>query len=88
MSTKTLIFCVDKSLEETYNVLNDNKREVIKLAKGRMTENNSYVEREKRDSEELIEILERVPPERKSEVLGIVKGFALCAESHKTQEAV
>lgn len=41
---------------------------------------NTCLEQSKKDSEELLEILKKVPNERKGEVLGIVKGFALCAE--------
>lgn len=39
------------------------------------------LEQERKDSEELLEILKRVPENRKTEVLGIIKGYALCAEN-------
>lgn len=42
--------------------------------------NSFYLEKEKKESEEILEILKKVPEERKGEVLGIVKGFALCTE--------
>lgn len=35
----------------------------------------------RQDVKELIGILDKIPEERKGEVLGIVKGFALCAEN-------
>lgn len=44
---------------------------------------NDFLEKEKKDSEEIIEILGKVPADRKGEVLGILKGFALCAEMEK-----
>ena len=56
------------------------EREVIELSKERKTEPNAYIEREKRDSEELLEILKKIPPESKREAIGIIKGFALYAE--------
>lgn len=39
------------------------------------------LEHKKEDAAELISILNRVPTDRKKEVLGIVKGYALCAEN-------
>ena len=33
------------------------------------------------DAKELIGILDKIPEERKKEVLCIIKGFALCAEN-------
>lgn len=41
---------------------------------------NTYLDHERKDAEEFLEILKKVPKERKREVIGIVKGFALCAE--------
>ncbi len=43
-----------------------------------MQDNELNLKRE--DAKELIETLEKIPKERKAEVLGIVKGFALGAE--------
>lgn len=39
------------------------------------------LEHKKEDAAELISILNKVPANRRGEVLGIVKGFALCTES-------
>ena len=49
-----------------------------------MTEKTACVEcleRKKEDAAELISILNKVPANRRGEVLGIVKGFALCTEN-------
>lgn len=80
-STKTLKKTLTNGTMTLIMWSKETKREVIKLSKERKTEPNAYIEREKKDSEELIEILEKIPAERKGEVLGIVKGFALCAET-------
>ena len=45
-----------------------------------MTKLCESLEKKKSDATEFLEILDKVPEERKSEVLCIVKGFALCAE--------
>lgn len=42
-----------------------------------------YVEEIKDDAAEFLETLKRVPEERKNEVLGILKGFALAAETEQ-----
>lgn len=47
-----------------------------------------YLENKKEDAAELIDILNKVPEDRKKEVLGIVKGYALCAETEKEKEVV
>lgn len=46
------------------------------------------LEHKKEDAAELISILNKVPADRRGEVLGIVKGFALCAESDKREKEV
>lgn len=43
------------------------------------------LEHKKEDAAEMIRILNKVPADRRGEVLGIVKGFALCAESDKRE---
>lgn len=43
------------------------------------------IENKKNDAKELIEIISKVPPEKKGEVLGIVKGFALGLEASYTK---
>lgn len=44
---------------------------------------NTYVEKTKKDAEEIIEVLKKVPEERKGEVLGIIRGYALAAETEE-----
>lgn len=51
-----------------------------------MTKGNELSKR-KEDAKELIRILMAIPEDRKPEIIGIVKGFALCAESEKTRAA-
>lgn len=45
-----------------------------------MKNESKEIKKKKDDSRELIGVLETVPKERKAEVLGIVRGFALGAE--------
>lgn len=45
-----------------------------------MKNQSREIEKKKDDSKELISVLEKVPEERKAEVLGILRGFALGAE--------
>lgn len=46
-----------------------------------MKGNKNALSKKRQDAKELIGILDKIPEERKGEVLGIVKGFALCAEN-------
>ena len=41
------------------------------------------VEKKKDDAKELVAILNKIPEEKKGEVIGIVKGYALCAENQR-----
>lgn len=41
------------------------------------------LEEKKDDAKELVDILARIPKERKREAIGIIKGFALCAEKEE-----
>lgn len=41
------------------------------------------LEEKKDDAKELVDILARIPEERKREEIGIIKGFALCAEKEQ-----
>lgn len=45
-----------------------------------MTGYRESIEKKREDAKEMIEILEKIPKERKPEALALVKGFALCAE--------
>lgn len=76
LSTKKMKKIVDNVFFETYNVLNEHER------RQEMTET---IENKKNDAKELIEIISKVPPEKKGEVLGIVKGFALGLEASYTK---
>lgn len=46
-----------------------------------MKGSKNALSKKRQDAKELIGILDKIPEERKGEVLGIVKGFALCAEN-------
>ena len=41
------------------------------------------IQKKKDDSKEFIELLKRVPSERRGEVLGFVTGFVTCIENEK-----
>ena len=75
---------------ETLCVLKSTTRKEVKeyMKEENGKKDMSYIEKEKKDSEEILEILQKVPIEKKGEILGIVKGFALCAESAKVKEAM
>lgn len=48
-----------------------------------MKNNRNALSEKRQDATELIRFLETIPENRKGEVLGIVRGFALCAENEK-----
>ena len=43
-------------------------------------ESRNVLSKKRQDARELIEILDKIPEERKTEVLCVLKGFALCAD--------
>lgn len=43
--------------------------------------NRNALSKKRQDAKKLIKILDKIPEERKGEVLGIVKSFTLCAEN-------
>lgn len=70
--------CVDKRDKDPYNGVKGNRKGVtVAMAE------QVYVEEIKDDVAEFLETLKRVPEERKNEVLGILKGFALAAETEQ-----
>ena len=48
-----------------------------------MKNNRNALSEKRQDATELIRLLETIPENCKGEVLGIVRGFALCAENEK-----
>lgn len=48
-----------------------------------MKNNRNALSEKRQDATELIRLLGTIPENRKGEVLGIVRGFALCAENEK-----
>ena len=67
---------IDKVFKREYDVFKRNGSEVRKD----MTGYRESIEKKREDAKEMIEILEKIPRERKPEALALVKGFALCAE--------
>lgn len=57
-----------------------NKSQQEKEVRRGMTGYRESIEKKREDAKEMIEILEKIPKERKPEALALVKGFALCAE--------
>lgn len=51
-----------------------------------MKRSENALSKKRQDAKELIGILEKIPEDRKGEVLGIVRGFALCAESENASK--
>lgn len=49
------------------------------MRKSRIRQDTLAKKRE--DAKELIDIIEKIPEEKKSEVLGILRGYALCSEN-------
>lgn len=47
------------------------------MSNKKKTTENTHLDQERKDAKELLEILEKVPEERKREAVGIVKGFVL-----------
>ena len=44
-----------------------------------------FICKKKDDAKELVAILNKIPEEKKGEVIGIVKGYALCAENQRVR---
>ena len=44
-----------------------------------------FYTKKKDDAKELVAILNKIPEEKKGEVIGIVKGYALCAENQRVR---
>ena len=45
-----------------------------------MKKRQNSLDLKRKDAKELIGILKEIPEERRKEILGIVRGYALCAE--------
>ena len=40
----------------------------------------------RQDAKELIKLIERLPENKKAEVLGIIRGYSLCAENEEREK--
>lgn len=83
MSTKTCKKYVDKVYNGTYNVLKEHESRARWEHMKYKTVYADTVEKKKDDAKELVAILNKIPEEKKGEVIGIVKGYALCAENQR-----
>lgn len=43
----------------------------------------SSLNKKRQDAKDLVRIIEKLPEDKKREVLGIIKGYALCSENEK-----
>ena len=48
-----------------------------------MRKHKSVLYKKRKDAKELIGMIENLPEDKKREVLGIVRGYSLCAETEK-----
>ncbi len=46
-----------------------------------MRKRRNALDKTRKDAKELIAMIEKLPEDKKREVLGIVRGYALCAEN-------
>ena len=51
-----------------------------------MRKRRNALDKTRKDAKELIAMIEKLPEDKKREVLGIVRGYALCAETEKDKE--
>lgn len=73
MSTFKIKKSVDNEYNETYNVLKEHMRRGENMKKE--VENN--LEEIREDGKEMVEIVARVPADKKERVLGIIEGAAI-----------
>lgn len=85
MSTKMYKKYVDKAHNGTYNVLKGHEKRARWEHMELTTAYADTVEKKKDDAKELVAILNKIPEEKKGEVIGIVKGYALCAENQRVR---
>ncbi len=69
------------SLHLDYRRVGRYLQEKLEVKNVKSTTQGSYIEEQKRDAEEMMDILKIVPEEEKKKVYGIIIGFALGVES-------
>lgn len=50
-----------------------------------MRKRRNTLDKTRKDAKELIDMIEKLPEDKKREVLGIVRGYALCAETENKE---
>lgn len=50
-----------------------------------MRKHKNVLNKKRKDAKELIGMIENLPEDKKREVLGIVRGYSLCAEAEKKE---
>lgn len=51
-----------------------------------MRKRRNALDKARKDAKELIAMIEKLPEDKKREVLGIVRGYALCAETENKEQ--
>lgn len=51
-----------------------------------MRKRRNALDKTRKDAKELIAMIEKLPEDKKREVLGIVRGYALCAETENKEQ--
>lgn len=50
-----------------------------------MSKSRNTLNKKRQDAKELIRMIESLPEDKKREVLGIIRGYALCAETENKE---
>ena len=50
-----------------------------------LSKSRNTLNKKRQDAKELIRMIEKLPEDKKREVLGIVRGYALCAETENKE---
>lgn len=51
-----------------------------------MKNTRNKLNNKRQDAKELIKLIERLPENKKAEMLGIIKGYSLCAENEEREK--
>lgn len=59
--------------------------EIRKKGSEKLRKRRNALDKTRKDAKELIAMIEKLPEDKKREVLGIVRGYALCAETENKE---
>ena len=59
--------------------------EIQKKGSEKLRKRRNALDKTRKDAKELIAMIEKLPEDKKREVLGIVRGYALCAETENKE---